>query len=117
MHSSRIPKVGEMTQGDARWELSPDVRATYSEDGAVLLDIDKGLCYSLNVVGSRIWVTIESSPGIHLEAIVDALQTHFQVPREELRSDTTEYLSSLLQKGLVRSNGATPPAKAERRRK
>jgi hypothetical protein len=103
-----------MTQGDARWEVSPDVRSAYSEDGAVLLDIDKGLCYSLNVVGSRIWVTIESSPGIHLEAIVDALQTHFQISRQELRTDTTEYLNSLLQKGLVRSNGATPAAKAER---
>ena len=106
-----------MAQDDVRWEVSPDVRATYSEDGAVLLDIDKGLCYSLNVVGSRIWVTIESTPGIHLEAIVDALQTHFQVPRQELRTDAAEYLSSLLQKGLLRSNGAAPSAKAERGRK
>jgi hypothetical protein len=117
MQSSRISWVGEMTQGDARWEISPDVRATYSEDGAVLLDIDKGLCYSLNVVGSRIWVTIESSPGIHLKAIVDALQTHFQVPREELRMDTAEYLSSLLQKGLVHTNRGTPSVKAARGRK
>jgi hypothetical protein len=103
-----------MTPDDARWEISPDVRATYSEDGAALLDIGKGLCYSLNVVGSRIWVTIESSPGIRLEQIIDALESHFLVPRQQLRTDTEEYLSNLLQRGLLRSYGAAPPPNATR---
>ena len=50
------------------------VRATYSEDGAVLLDINKGLCYGLNPVAARIWVT--------LEGIVYAPETHFHsMPR------------------------------------
>jgi hypothetical protein len=106
-----------MTPDDTRWEISPDVRATYSEDGAVLLDIDKGLCYSLNVVGSQIWVTIESAPGIGLEGIVDALETHFQVPREQLRADTMEYLNNLRQKGLLQLNGALPFEKTARRKR
>ncbi len=38
----------------ATWRISPEVRTTYSEDGAVLLDINKGLCYSLNSVAARI---------------------------------------------------------------
>jgi hypothetical protein len=105
-----------MTSDDRRWEISPDVRATYSEDGAVLLDIDKGLCYSLNVVGSQIWVTIESNPGIGLESIVDALEAHFQVPREQLRVDTMEYLGNLRQKGLLQLNGALPSEKTARRK-
>jgi len=59
------------TDIDARWAVSPDVRATYSEDGAVLLDINKGVCYSLSPVASRIWLTIESCPsGITLDGIV-----------------------------------------------
>src|ERR1700722_84240 len=37
------------------WNISPGVRATCNQDGAVLLDIDHGLCYSLNAVGGRIW--------------------------------------------------------------
>lgn len=106
-----------MTPDDTRWNVSPDVRATYSEDGAVLLDIDKGLCYSLNVVGSQIWLTIESRPGIGLEAIVDALETHFHVPREQLRADTMEYLGNLRQKGLLRSNGAASTTTTARQRK
>jgi hypothetical protein len=106
-----------MTSGDARWEVSPDVRATYSDDGAVLLDIEKGLCYSLNVVGSRIWVTIESRPKIRLEEIVDALETDFTVPREQLRADAAQYLSNLFDKGLLRSDNGAASAKAARRTK
>src|SRR5437899_8129480 len=49
------------TNSNAKWLASSDVRSTYSEDGAVLLDIRKGLCYSLNPVAAQIWVTIESS--------------------------------------------------------
>ena len=97
------------------WAVSPEVRATYSADGAVLLDINKGLCYSLNVVGSRIWVTIESSPsGINIERIVNALETHFQVPHQQLEADATEYLNKLEGMGLVHHNGAASLAKAER---
>jgi Coenzyme PQQ synthesis protein D (PqqD) len=99
----------------AIWRVSPDVRATYSEDGAVLLDINKGLCYSLNVVGSHIWVSIESSPfGIDLTGIVTALETHFQVPHQQLEADATEYLNKLEGMGLVHHNGAATLAKAER---
>ena len=50
------------TDVNARWLVSPDVRFTYSEDGAVLLDIQKRLCYSLNPVAARVWSTVEASP-------------------------------------------------------
>ena len=62
------------TVHDAMWLVSPDVRSTYSEDGAVLLDIRKGLCYSLNVVGARMLLTIDASQtGITLDGIVGTL--------------------------------------------
>lgn len=106
-----------MTPDNTAWKVSPGVRATYSEDGAVLLDIDKGICYSLNVVGSRIWVTIASSPGIHLEGIVNVLGTHFQAPREQLLTDTAEYLRNLVRIGLLHSHGAVVSPNATRGRK
>ena len=74
------------TDPNAIWLVSPDVRSTYSEDGAELLDIRKGLYYSLNVVGARMWLTIDASQtGITLDGIVGALETHFNVPRQEHR--------------------------------
>ena len=98
------------TENHATWAISPDVRATYSEDGAVLLDINKGMCYSLNAVGARIWVTIEASPsGIALDGIVEALATHYQTPYGQLEADTKECLHKLLRLGLIRSNGGIRP--------
>ena len=95
------------------WRISPDVRGTYSADGAVLLDINKGLCYGLNPVGARIWVTIETSQaGITLDGIVGALETHFEVPRHKLGDDITNYLSKLEHMGLVQRNGPIHGSKA-----
>jgi len=96
------------TDIDARWAIAPDVRATYSEDGAVLLDINKGVCYSLNPVASRIWLTIESCPsGITLDGIAGALGTHYGTPYQQVLADTEECLDSLRQLGLARRNGRT----------
>jgi hypothetical protein len=85
------------TDANAMWLVSPDVRSTYSEDGAVLLDIRKGLCYSLNAVGARMWLTMEASQtGMTLEGIVGGLETDPNVPRQELETDMAEYLDKLL---------------------
>ena len=101
------------TDANAKWLVSPDVRSTYSEDGAVLLDIGKGLCYSLNVVGARMWLTIDASQtGITLDGILGALETHVNVQRQELETDIAEYLDKLEQMGLVQCNGRGISSKA-----
>jgi len=95
------------------WLASPDVRSTYSEDGAVLLDIRKGLCYSLNPVAARVWSTVEASPsGVDIRGLVDVMQTHYKIPYDQLESDVTEYLSKLEQMGLVQRNGVFHGSKA-----
>lgn len=98
---------------DAVWLISSDVRATYSEDGAVLLDIRKGLCYSLDPVAARVWVTMESSQtGLDLQGLVDVMETHYKVSREQLEDDIAEYLSKLERMGLVQRNGLFHGSKA-----
>ena len=97
----------------ATWSISPDVRSTYSEDGAVLLDIRKGLCYSLNPVAARVWSTVEASPsGVDLRGLVDVMETHYKVSRQVLERDITEYLFNLEQIGLVQKNGVFHRSKA-----
>jgi hypothetical protein len=82
--------------------MSSDIHAIYAEDGAVLVDFKKGLCYRLNVVAAQIWITIESSPdGITVGGIVDALERHFRVAREQLEKDTSHWLDKLQQFGLA----------------
>ena len=101
------------TDANARWLVSPDVRSTYSEDGAVLLDIRKGLCYSLNSVAARVWSTLEGSPsGVDLRGLVDVMETHYTISREQLERDIDVYLSKLKHVGLVQRNGLFHESKA-----
>jgi len=101
------------TDANAKWLVSPDVRSTYSEDGAVLLDIQKGLCYTLDPVAASIWSAVEASPsGVDLRGLVDVMETHYKVSRKELERDIVEYLFNLEQIGLVQKNGVFHGSKA-----
>src|SRR5258708_37785076 len=94
------------TKDTVKWAVATHVRATYTADGAVLLDINKGICYSLDAVAAQLWVTIEASQaGITLEGIVGAAETRFKVSHQELESDTSEWLDNLPRMGLVHRNG------------
>src|SRR5438045_3224352 len=56
------------------WSVSGSVRSTYTQDGAVLLDVAKGLCSSLNVVAAKVWTTLGPFPaGIPGSSLVDAV--------------------------------------------
>jgi Coenzyme PQQ synthesis protein D (PqqD) len=80
-----------------------------------LLDINKGICYSLDAVAAQLWVTIEASQaGITLEGIVGAVENHFKVSHQELESDTSEWLEKLHRMGLVHRNGHGMPSKSFR---
>ena len=101
------------TGPNAKWVASLDVRSTYTEDGAVLLDIQKGLCYSLNPVAARVWSTVEASPsGVDLRGLVDVMETHYTISREQLERDIKEYLAKLEHTGLVQRNGLLHESKA-----
>ncbi len=94
------------TDSNAKWLASSDVRSTYSEDGAVLLDIRKGFCYSLNPVAARVWSTLEASPsGVDLRGLVDVMETQYKISHEQLERDIDECLSKLEDMGLVQRNG------------
>lgn len=98
------------------WAISPSVKATYTEDGAVLLDIKKGIWYGLDRVAAQLWVTIaRCQAGITLDSIVGAVETHFKAPRRELERETIEWLNKLQRLGLVYSNGRTMSSKIARR--
>ena len=88
----------------------PGVREVTSEDGAVLLDIEQGICFSLNPVGLKIWDLLKRKTSLY--QIVDALATEFQVPRDQLRSDASEFIAALRAKNLLRQAGEGEPQKS-----
>jgi len=79
--------------------IAPSVRETASEDGAVLLDIEQGICFSLNPVGLRIWELLKKRHSV--DQIADALAQDFPISRSQLLSDVVEFLQSLEAKRLI----------------
>jgi Coenzyme PQQ synthesis protein D (PqqD) len=87
--------------------VAPGVRETASEDGAVLLDIEQGMCFSLNPVGLRIWELLKRQRS--LDQIADALGHEFSVPRSQILSDATEFIAALEAKQLIRRPSHASP--------
>ena len=85
--------------------IAPGVRETASEDGAVLLDIEQGICFSLNPVGLKIWQLLKTGHSVH--EIADELAQAFPVSRSQLLSDIVEFIQSLEAKRLIRRPGHT----------
>jgi hypothetical protein len=83
--------------------IAPGVRETASEDGAVLLDIEQGICFSLNPVGLKIWELLKTRHSV--DEIADDLAQDFPISRSQILSDVVEFLRSLEAKRLIRRSG------------
>jgi len=83
-------------------KVSDEVRATHGPDGAVVLDIRQGLMFRLNPVGSRILELLQQ--GHSEEEIVAQVSQQFDVSRDVVTADLTEFLANLEKYRLVVSN-------------
>jgi len=84
-------------------EPSPSVRESNGSDGAVLLDIQQGICFSLNPVGATIWGLVKQRKS--MDEIISSLVKDFNAPEEQIRSDVVEFAALLRQNGLLLSPG------------
>ena len=75
------------------------IRESINQDGAVLLDIKQGLCFSMNPVGSRIWEMMKKE--CSLEQIAGALELEFQVPRSQVEADIAAFVGELRKSNLI----------------
>lgn len=93
----------DATNGDLK--PSDGVKNINTQDGAVLLDIDQGLCFSMNPVGARIWELLKTNRSI--DDIADILASEFSVAREQVLEDVQEFLVQLENQHLLVSNRET----------
>jgi hypothetical protein len=85
---------------------SNSVREMENQDGAVLLDIQQGLCFSINPIGGQIWRMLKQ--GRSFDQIVDNLVAEFSIPKDQVRGDVMEFVTLLNQKGLLLSTANEP---------
>jgi hypothetical protein len=66
---------------------------------AVLLNLDSGMYFGLDRVGTRVWQVLEQHG--RLDAVVERLLEEYDVAPERLRADVAQLLDALAEKGLV----------------
>jgi len=81
------------------YRVSEGVRSTHGQDGAIVLDVQQGQMFNLNLVGSKILELLENGSG---EAdIVSVISRDFNASREIVENDVREFIESLKQHKLV----------------
>ena len=90
-------------QPNSVWNASASVRSTYTQDGGVLLDVEKGMCYSLNALASKLWNHLEQNQaGVTFDELVSVTRRNFEVTDGELEADIAAHLDKLEKMGLVK---------------
>ena len=79
--------------------IPSSIRWTIQKDGAVLLNVESGLMYSVNEVGSLIWERL--SQGVGLDEIATSIADGFGISIEDARNDVRSFVGDLLLKRLI----------------
>ena len=66
---------------------------------AVILNLESGMYFGLDAIGTRIWRLVEEHGS--LRAVWEGMQREFEAPGEALRSDLLTFIDELSAKGLV----------------
>jgi hypothetical protein len=80
---------------------SPAVVFRQMDDGAVLLDLESGVYFGLDEVGTRVWTLLvdRGTPA----AVCSAMLGEFDVDADVLTADVLRLVGELQQSGLVRA--------------
>ncbi len=88
-----------MITEDAIIAASTSIETAELDGEAVLLDINTGLYYGLSSVGARI-MAILTEP-TRVRAIVEQLQSEYDVELDRLRSDILQFLGDMEDRKLI----------------
>lgn len=89
-----------MEKGVKRYVCSDTVLETKIDEEIVLLNLNGGLYYGLEPVGSRIWELLLEEPRT-LDSLTEMLMDEFDVEEARCRQETAKFLETLVEKGLL----------------
>ena len=84
---------------DTSVHIPKDVVFRELDGEAVILNLESGMYFGLDAIGTRIWRLVEEHGS--LRAVWEAMQREFEAPGEALRSDLLTFIDELSAKGLV----------------
>ena len=94
MADNRVSLTADSQVARAETALSAEVGGEL-----VALDVNRGVCYGLNHVGTRIWQLLETPRSVR--EIVDTLLSEYEVTPEACTEQTLNLLHDLLAAELV----------------
>lgn len=94
-----ILKMDRAERGKPMYRVSDGVRSTHGQDGAIVLDVQQGQMFNLNLVGSKILELLEG--GATESDIVNVISRDFNASREVVENDVREFIESLQKHKLV----------------
>lgn len=102
----------EFIQAKDDFNVPSSVRFSETPDGAILLDVEQGLCFSMNAVGVFIWTRLNR--GVKVNDISFQLARTFDISVEHATNDVNEFLRCLQQKRLLQGQGSKEGPSRER---
>lgn len=91
-------KVEKLTESSV--VVASEHQTSAQVDGEeVVLDLERGIYYGLNAMGSQIWSMIQSPSTVG--EVIDAIVEEYDVSREQCADDVVAYLHDLEDSGLV----------------
>ena len=79
--------------------VSRSIRLTKSADGGVLLDVNQGVIFSLNIAGLRILELLQE--GQTTASVVSRISSEFGAPEQLVLEDVEDFLRALGERGLL----------------
>jgi len=81
--------------------INESVVSAELDEEVILLNVESGVYFGLDAIGTRIWSAIEQ--GASEEEIFAQLVEDYDVEPHQLRSDIANFLDMLREQGLVRA--------------
>jgi hypothetical protein len=70
-------------------------------DETVILDLSRGMYFSLDPVGAQIWQLL--TEGQQMDSIVSTLLGRYEVAEDQLRQDVSSLMDELVSRGLLQA--------------
>lgn len=111
MHARKFRQPSTALGHSERFKPEPLVLSVVRDRNAALLDLRSQRCFTLNEVGTRIWVLL--SKGTEHAVIVELLAEEYDAPFDVIADDTRAILAALSRARLVRPvhGGGSPPGR------
>jgi hypothetical protein len=84
---------------DAAFRIPEEVVFRELDGEAVILNLDTGIYFGLDAVGTRIWRLIEERKSLRM--VLDTLVDEYEAPPDRLQRDLLEFVERLTGKGLL----------------